>query len=364
MPHVFSRRIGKPWFVAIVALVVIVTNYINLNSVSQPKPKPKLGPKPKLEPKPEAKAEVLSLDERYHEHLQRLTQGCGDICLHDQVGSPSLYFDYISKPKFQCDALCTNAAIDAGSLESKSPSKIPDFMLPLFSYDGRVAMMQYPTFFDQQYLGATAKQAVWSEAAVNEMVQQASKRALHGNYGYEETNWVLEGLKQANMQDKNVLVIGSENPWVEACVLHAGAKHVTTLEYGKIVSEHPQISTLTPDEMRNQYSSKYSEYFDAIVTFSSVEHAGLGRYGDALNPWGDRQAIARAWCMAKPGARLVIGVMYRAPAEGGPTAADAIEFNAHRVYSAFTLSHLLANWRQIWRAPGGGQVVHVLEKAL
>ena len=136
MPHVFSRRIGKPWFVAIVALVVIVTNYINLNSVSQPKPKPK------LEPKPEAKAEVLSLDERYHEHLQRLTQGCGDICLHDQVGSPSLYFDYISKPKFQCDALCTNAAIDAGSLESKSPSKIPDFMLPLFSYDGRVAMMQ------------------------------------------------------------------------------------------------------------------------------------------------------------------------------------------------------------------------------
>ena len=24
--------------------------------------------------------------------------------------------------------------------------------------------------------------------------------------------------------------------------------------------------------------------FDAVVTFSSVEHSGLGRYGDGLNP--------------------------------------------------------------------------------
>jgi hypothetical protein len=126
------------------------------------------------------------------------------------------------------------------------------------------------------------------------------------------------------------------------------------LEYGKIISEHPQISTLTPDEMRAQYTSKYSAFFDAVVTFSSVEHAGLGRYGDALNPWGDRQALARAWCMAKPGAKLLIGVMYGTH--------DVIEFNAHRVYSALTLSHLLANWKQVWRAPGGSQVVHVLEK--
>jgi hypothetical protein len=50
--------------------------------------------------------------------------------------------------------------------------------------------------------------------------------------------------------------------------------------------------------------------FDAIVTFSSVEHSGLGRYGDALNPWGDIIAIARAWCITKQGGSLTIGVMY------------------------------------------------------
>ena len=35
--------------------------------------------------------------------------------------------------------------------------------------------------------------------------------------------------------------------------------------------------------------------FDAVVSFSSIEHSGLGRYGDALNPWGDLIASAQAW---------------------------------------------------------------------
>ena len=30
-----------------------------------------------------------------------------------------------------------------------------------------------------------------------------------------------------------------------------------------------------------------NEKFDAVVSFSSLEHSGLGRYGDAINPWAD-----------------------------------------------------------------------------
>ena len=43
---------------------------------------------------------------------------------------------------------------------------------------------------------------------------------------------------------KNALVIGSETPWVEAILLAVGAKHVTTLEYNRIKSTHPQVSNL------------------------------------------------------------------------------------------------------------------------
>jgi hypothetical protein len=45
--------------------------------------------------------------------------------------------------------------------------------------------------------------------------------------------------------------------------------------------------------------------FDAVVTFSSAEHSGLGRYGDGLNPWGDMIAIARGWRVTKKRGSLI-----------------------------------------------------------
>ena len=44
------------------------------------------------------------------------------------------------------------------------------------------------------------------------------------------------------------------------------------------------------------------DMFDFAVSFSSIEHCGLGRYGDPLNPFGDFEAVAQVWCMCKPGA--------------------------------------------------------------
>ena len=35
------------------------------------------------------------------------------------------------------------------------------------------------------------------------------------------------------------------------------------------------------------------EPVDLIVSYSSLEHSGLGRYGDALNPDGDKDAVAQ-----------------------------------------------------------------------
>ncbi|EKX32407.1 hypothetical protein GUITHDRAFT_82324 [Guillardia theta CCMP2712] len=106
----------------------------------------------------------------------------------------------------------------------------------------------------------------------------------------------------------HVLVLGSENPWVEACVLAAGAKRVTTLEYGKIHSRHPRVGTVTPAEAFDLFQRGRLGPFDAVVTFSSVEHSGLGRYGDDLNPFGDLQAIAKAWCICREGGQMLLGV--------------------------------------------------------
>jgi hypothetical protein len=63
-------------------------------------------------------------------------------------------------------------------------------------------------------------------------------------------------------------VIGSRNPWVEACVLEAAAPEIETLEYSAINSKHPQLKTMVPLEFRRNYLENILEKFDAVATFN------------------------------------------------------------------------------------------------
>ena len=84
----------------------------------------------------------------------------------------------------------------------------------------------------------------------------------------------------AKIRNGSVMVIGSLLPWIEACLLAVGAKMVTVVEYRTIISEHPQIRTMTPAMLQQEYADYQQPLYDALVTFSSVEHSGLGRFGD------------------------------------------------------------------------------------
>ena len=79
------------------------------------------------------------------------------------------------------------------------------------------------------------------------MIRLAKKGILEGTYGRNDTNSLRDGLKHTlGIINGRVLVIGSRNPWVEACVLEAGAREIETLEYGAINSKHPQLKTMVP----------------------------------------------------------------------------------------------------------------------
>ena len=123
-------------------------------------------------------------------------------------------------------------------------------------------------------------------------------------------------------------------------LLAEGAKHVTTLEYNPITCTHPNVTTITPKELKQKYSQDPNYYqFDAVVSYSSLEHSGLGRYGDGLNPWGDLIAMAQTWCLTRNGGRALIGI---------PVGADAVIFNACKLYGPLQLSHLFANWKVVY----------------
>lgn len=75
----------------------------------------------------------------------------------------------------------------------------------------------------------------------------------------------------------NVLSIPFQSPWIEAVLLEAGADLVTTLDYVAIKSSHPQVKAIEPWKMSENYLRGSQEKFDAMVSFSSLEHSGLGR---------------------------------------------------------------------------------------
>lgn len=62
----------------------------------------------------------------------------------------------------------------------------------------------------------------------------------------------------------------------------------------------------------------------SISCMHTLEHVGLGRYGDPIDAEGDIKAISELKRVVAPGGNLIIVV---------PVGVPRIEFNAHRIYS-------------------------------
>jgi hypothetical protein len=135
------------------------------------------------------------------------------------------------------------------------------------------------------------------------------------------------------IKDKYGMVIGSQSPWAEALGFRYGAARMITYEYMKIVTTHPRLTTITPSEAAAKFLGNTFEPVDFIFSYSSLEHDGLGRYGDPINAFGDFESIAKMHCMLKPNGILFFGV---------PIGIDEVQYNAHRVYGSRRLSVVLS----------------------
>ena len=63
---------------------------------------------------------------------------------------------------------------------------------------------------------------------------------------------------------------------------------------------------------------------ESLSCMHVLEHVGLGRYGDALDPLGDQKATRELARVLAPGGTLLVAV---------PVGRPRVEFNAHRVYA-------------------------------
>ena len=67
-----------------------------------------------------------------------------------------------------------------------------------------------------------------------------------------------------------------------------------------------------------------NDSIESLSCMHTVEHVGLGRYGDSLDPEGDLKAINELKRVVAPGGNLLFVV---------PVGKSKVMFNAHRIYS-------------------------------
>lgn len=81
-------------------------------------------------------------------------------------------------------------------------------------------------------------------------------------------------------------------------------------------------------DLMAELPAKWTACTDSLSCLHTIEHFGLGRYGDPLDPDGHLKGLEQLKRMVKPG-----GVLYLST----PIGPQRIEFNAHRIFATATL---------------------------
>lgn len=270
--------------------------------------------------------------------IASIKSSCGQVCDTTIKGIPGKYFDQLSKT-VDCPALFKNEDIDKPMEYKIPPHRIPSWLRDDFTYHGLVDVERY--YLDDKVKKPSPNNYHFTKARAKQLNENMDSGFKTGPYTENDRKRINEFIGEyLNVTGKQVLVVGTAVPWIEIFALRHGAKHVTTLEHNAIYNEIPDITTMTPNEFSRAFLNGELPEFDAVISFSSFEHFGLGRYGDNLNPWGDLIGMARVWCTLKKGGKALIGIPV------GPKK-DVIWFNAHRAYGPLMLSHLFANFKQV-----------------
>jgi hypothetical protein len=179
------------------------------------------------------------------------------------------------------------------------------------------------------YITRFTKENISSENHGKENYPKGDLQYKEGGASY----YLCKVLDTLDVKDKTVAVIGSENPWIEAILYNYGCRDIVTIEYNKPTINNTNFRILNYEEFTTTDIK-----FDYILSYSSIEHSGLGRYGDVINPDGDIETMDVIKNKLKSNGKLVIGI---------PIGLDTLVWNANRIYGNIRLPILLNNFKII-----------------
>jgi hypothetical protein len=178
---------------------------------------------------------------------------------------------------------------------------------------------------------------VWTEQYLNSFIDRFTPYKInsntHGPENYGGASFmILNAVSKFNIRNKKVAVIGSVSPWIEAILINFN-NVVTTVEYNVPIIHSTKLNAVSYWDFK-----KADIKYDCVVTYSSIEHSGLGRYGDPLNPEGDLEAMADIHKSLIDSGILIWGA---------PVGHDALVWNVHRIYGKIRLPLMFANFEEL-----------------
>ena len=121
---------------------------------------------------------------------------------------------------------------------------------------------------------------------------------------------------------------------VDGFVAHvASFREIEVFDVRPISTQIPGVVFKQADLMRSDsLPNSVSGYCDSLSCLHAIEHFGLGRYGDPIDPTGHERGIANMATLLQPGGKLYLST---------PIGRERVEFNAHRVFDPRTIIRLV-----------------------
>jgi SAM-dependent methyltransferase len=145
--------------------------------------------------------------------------------------------------------------------------------------------------------------------------------------------------------------VGCATGCFPAMQLSAGVMHCTVFEVRRVDVNDDRVDVRVQDLT---YADGLEPEFDLITCLSTIEHIGLGRYGDRIDPWGDIRMATNLRQLLNPGGVLLLSF---------PVGNGCVVFNMHRIYSPERRAALFGDLTLVHWVPGRSRLGHLRHRA-
>lgn len=215
--------------------------------------------------------------------------------------------------------------------EKGSLRYLPEYLSENYTMNRKIPILY------EYYDSSLKKKIIWEKEFIQLFINRFTRDNIYNKkYGDERFNGsallFCQVFDKYDIKEKNIAIISSTIPWIEAICINYGASTINVINDIEI-NENDKIISISHENFNNSIKK-----YDIIITYSNVEHIGMGRWGEYLEPNGDIKEMSIIYDNLKNGGFCFCGI---------PVGKDCLVWNAHRIYGKIRLSYLIGNFNEI-----------------